>query len=76
MSLCILFCVVQCSWWHHGLPCCQPGGGGGGGGRSRQWISGYWRPGNPYLAQASHSQLVVSQDMAGGGGALSLSPDN
>ena len=25
--------------------------------RSRQWISGYWRPGNPYLAQASHSQL-------------------
>ena len=53
-----------------------PAGGGGGGGRSRQWISGYWRPGNPYLAQASHSQLVVSQNMAGGGGALSLSPHN
>ena len=32
-------------------------GPAGGGGWTRQWISGYWRPGNPYLAQASHSQL-------------------
>ena len=47
-------------------------GTAGGGGRSRQWISGYWRPGNPYLARASHSQSVVSKDRAGGGGGLSL----